>query len=206
MICTTRLSCEFCGKIFNITPQLRHRGDWRFRRSGLFGASDHQEGGIPVLLTLQQLEANLHEHPLSYTTALKIDGAGVDCESDFVVLHSRHDGAVEVVLSECKTSDEISHRDVENLSAVAAKLRALALKVFLVFSKTGTFSQEEIDRCKTVKLGPFGGAILLSGRELEPYSTYERASKEFVVDTHGMSFDDMVQATRDIYFNPRARN
>jgi hypothetical protein len=51
--------CEYCGKDFNITSQLRDR-DWAFRRSGLFGRNDHQGGGIPVALTLQQLQTALH--------------------------------------------------------------------------------------------------------------------------------------------------
>ncbi len=43
--------CEYCGKEFNVTPQLRDR-DWAYRRSGLFGRDDHQGGGITVALTL----------------------------------------------------------------------------------------------------------------------------------------------------------
>jgi hypothetical protein len=203
--CITKLPCDYCGKVFNITPQLQHRGDWRFRRSGLFGATNHQEGSIPVLLTLQQIETSIHEHPLSYTTALKLDGLGVDCETDFVVIHSGYDGTVEVVLSECKTGDEISQVDVDNLSAVADKLEAVGLKVFLLFSKTKHFSQEEIERCKNARPRALGGTILLSARELEPYFMYERASKEFHVQTYGVSFDAMAQASRDIYFQPRPR-
>jgi len=172
--CVTKLPCDYCGKLFNITPQLQHRGDWRFRRSGLFGATDHQEGSIPVLLTLQQIEANIHEHPLSYMTALKLDGLGVDCETDFVVIHSRYHGTVEIVLSECKTGDEISQQDIDNLSAVAGKLDTIGLKVFLLLSKTAAFSQEEIDRCKRIRERATGGTILLSAREPEPYFMYEQ--------------------------------
>jgi hypothetical protein len=203
--CITRLPCEYCGKVFNITPQLKHRGDWRFRRSGLFGASNHQEGSIPVVLTLQQIEANIHDYPLSYTTSLKLDSIGVDCETDFVVIHSGYDGTVEIVVSECKTSDEISQRDIDNLSAVADRLSALDLKVFLLFSKTSAFTEEEIDRCKAIRPRVSGGTILLSVRELEPYSIYERASKEFHVEAHGGSFEDMMEATRLIYLEPRGR-
>lgn len=53
--------CEYCGRDFNITGQLKDR-DWAFRRSGLFGRDDHQGGGIPVVLTLQQLQTALHSH------------------------------------------------------------------------------------------------------------------------------------------------
>ena len=50
----TEVACEYCGKKFDITPQLRDR-DWAYRRSGLFGRADHQEGSVPVVVTLQQL-------------------------------------------------------------------------------------------------------------------------------------------------------
>jgi len=70
--CITKLPCDYCGKVFNITPQLQHRGDWRFRRSGLFGATNHQEGSIPVLLTLQQIETSIHEHPFVVHDSVKV--------------------------------------------------------------------------------------------------------------------------------------
>ena len=38
----TEIRCGLCGRIFNITGQLRDR-DWAYRRSGLFGREDHQE-------------------------------------------------------------------------------------------------------------------------------------------------------------------
>ena len=42
----THVSCSYCDHRFNITPMLRDRGDWRFKRSGLF-RMDHQ-GSVPV--------------------------------------------------------------------------------------------------------------------------------------------------------------
>lgn len=64
----TDASCDYCGHRFNITPFLKNRGDWVFRRSHLFGRDDHQEGAIPVVLTLQQLATAFHN--LLYTTSL----------------------------------------------------------------------------------------------------------------------------------------
>jgi hypothetical protein len=71
--------CEYCGKDFNITSQLKDR-DWAFRRSGLFGRDDHQGGGIPVALTLQQLQTALHMHVLAYTTGTELEPAGANIE------------------------------------------------------------------------------------------------------------------------------
>src|SRR5260370_32448640 len=80
--------CEYCGKDFEITSQLRDR-DWAFRRSGLFGRDDHQSGGIPVALTLQQLETQLGTHVVAYATGTELEPAGANmqkCETDFVLL------------------------------------------------------------------------------------------------------------------------
>src|SRR5208337_1889735 len=68
----SRLECEYCGHGFNAAPQLRDKA-WAFRRSGLLGNDDHQEGAIPVLLTLQQL---MLVHSMShgvFTTAMKLN-------------------------------------------------------------------------------------------------------------------------------------
>ena len=36
-------NCEFCGGQNQTSPQLKHRGDWKFRKSGLFSKHNHQE-------------------------------------------------------------------------------------------------------------------------------------------------------------------
>ena len=54
---STEVTCEMCGGRFNVLRQLKNRGDWRYRRSGIFGSDNHQEGSIPVALTLHQLQA-----------------------------------------------------------------------------------------------------------------------------------------------------
>ena len=81
----TTTTCEYCGSDVTITPQLKDR-DWAYRRSGVFGRDDHQEGGIPVAVTLQQLETTFHHEIIAYSTALEIssaDGKINDCETDF---------------------------------------------------------------------------------------------------------------------------
>src|SRR3989338_5678795 len=44
--------CEYCGGQNQTSTHLKTRGDWKFRKSGLFAKDNHQEGAIPVLLTL----------------------------------------------------------------------------------------------------------------------------------------------------------
>lgn len=50
------ISCEYCGQRFNVATQL-HEGQWAYRRSGLFGRDDHQQGAIPVSLTAGAVDA-----------------------------------------------------------------------------------------------------------------------------------------------------
>jgi len=75
-----------------------------------------------------------------------------------------------------------------------------------VFSKSGKeFTPEEIQRCRAADSTSRRRSILLSRRELEPYFIYERAEKEFSMIGHAASFEGMVDATRDIYFEPRPK-
>lgn len=86
----SEVSCEYCGHAFNATPLLKDR-DWRFRRSGLFGRDNNQEGAIPVILTLQQLDT-FYTGEILFATAMKLksNNANVlNCETDFVAIVRR---------------------------------------------------------------------------------------------------------------------
>jgi hypothetical protein len=206
--CETMIACDYCGTTFDMTLQLRDRGDWRYRRSGLFGREDHQQGAITVVLSLQQLETSLHEYPLTYSTGLNLQdtrGRLGKCEVDFLIITENRDG-VQVGLSECKTNQEITAVDVSNLSQVADALGELDVQPFLIFCKTGTFSETEIGLLKEKAAAKPNRFILLSGRELEPYGVYERAREQFAVDTFGGSLQAMADATRNIFFDPKLRS
>ncbi len=204
----TLLACEYCGREFNIAPQLKGQ-NWVYRPSGLFGRDDHQEGGVPVALTLQQLGTVLHGQFICWSPALNFESitAPIEtCETDFVVLNQTHNGRVELVIGECKANQEITEEDVRKLSKVADALPEDRFDVFIVFAKAGKgFTPEEIQRCRAADSKTRQRTILLSARELEPYFAYERAEKEFSIHGHAASLDGMVKATSDIYFEPRPK-
>ena len=202
--------CGDCGRDFNITSQLRDR-DWAFRRSGVFGRDDHQAGGIPVALTLQQLQTALRTRVLAYTTGTELEPASANiqkCETDFVLLaESLPERTLQVVIGECKARGEITDDDVQKLALVADALTEnRSCEAFIVFSKTDQFTPDEVERCKAAKGEYEQRVILLSSRELEPYRMYERAEKEFFIPRSAISLTDMVQATRNIYFEPRPKS
>ena len=127
------------------------------------------------------------------------------CETDFVLLCQDWKGRLKLVMGECKANSEIDADDVRNLSKVADAFPTDRFDVFLVFSKTSNFKQEEIDCCRAANSINRARTILLSDRELEPYRVYERAVKEFSINDIAVSLEDMVEATRGIYFEPRPK-
>lgn len=204
--------CEYCGKAFNVTRQLRDR-DWRYRRSGLFGKDNHQEGAIPVVLTLQQLETNVHSILGSrlFETSFKLSSAGAKIspsETDLVALMQDIHGDVQLLIGECKSgglTNEITEDDVKNLVAVAKSFPPERITVYLLFSKTASFSADEITRCMTAQDPSRPRVILLTDRELEPYHVYERTQKEFDIRGTAISLKDLAEATPRIFFQPKTK-
>ena len=201
---STEITCAFCGHKFNITPHLNHRGDWRFRRSGLFGRNDNQEGAIPVMLTLQQLDTTFGTQEMFYTTAmdLKPDSAEITkCETDFVVVVPKHrDGRIQIAIGECKTRKSITEDDITKLKAVAAAFPSERFDVFVILAKLADFTSDEITYAASLNDEFHRRAILLTARELEPYHLYDRTSEEFDIDRIAVSFEDMVNITHQVYF------
>lgn len=207
----TEVSCEYCGNRFNVTPYLHIKYVWKYRRSGLFGRDDHQEGAIPVVLTLLQLHTTFHPNKMLYTNAMDIKPKSVNpikfkndkCETDFVVIVPRSDdGKISVAIGECKTRKDISDDDVYNLKIVADAFPRERFNVFVIFSKLMSFSQEELKRIRQLNNEYHLRVILFTNRELEPYLLYERTAQEFKINRHAVSFEDMAKITEQVFLQP----
>jgi len=199
-------SCEYCGHKFNITPYLKDR-DWAFRRSGLFGKNDHQEGAIPVMLTLQQLHTVCHSQEMLFTTAISLkrtSAAIQNCETDFVVvIQNPRDGKIDIAIGECKTKDLISDDDVNNLKAVADSFPSKQYNAYIIFSKLDSFSPEELTRVRQLNNEHRRRVILFTARELEPNRLYEQTAKEFTITPYAVSLEDMAKITEQVFLVKR---
>jgi hypothetical protein len=174
----TTAQCEYCGKTFGITPQLKDR-DWAYRRSGLFGRNDNQQGGIPVAVTLQQLDTALSmSSRMLYTTCLELKPEATTpiekCETDLVIFANGHSHnsphQPQLVIGECKAvGGTITHEDAEHLAKVADVLPSRRINVFILFAKMGTFSEQEIEACAIAQHMWHERVIMLGKDELEPY-------------------------------------
>lgn len=204
----TKVTCEYCGTEFNVTPQLRDR-DWAYRRSGLFGREDHQQGSIPVALTLQQLDTIFHWKGI-FETGMNLGPASAKvepCETDFVVISEEpYEQKVALAIGECKTRGEIEAEDVRKLSSIADALSTTKrVEPYIIFAKTASFTPEEVTRCRAAQPRFGRRVILLSDRELEPYFVYELAEQEFDIPPSSSSLHDLALATENIYFTPRRK-
>jgi hypothetical protein len=203
----TLTECEYCGEEFNIAMQLRDR-DWRYRRSGLFGRDDHQHGAVPVVLALQQLDANLRYQGSVFSTGMELERDGappLKCETDLVWLGQEHSGRVHLAVGECKTQGEITSDDVQNLVAVIEALPRRRVSGFLVFAKTSDFTESEIERCRQGSTKHERRVVLLGPRELEPFYAYEESARTHNVDKFSGSLTVMAENTHRLYFDPQRK-
>lgn len=189
-----------------MTQQLRDR-DWRYRRSGIFGREDEQLGGIPVALTLQQLSTSLHDQLIMYSTGTKFSPAGANiepCEADFVAVISGAPGIsespVQILFGESKTSTPIDEQDIRKLGKLATAIPKDLAQSFILFSKTETFSAEELRLAKTLNNKYERRVILWSRDELEPYFLYERAADRLKEDRSASTLTDMANVTHRLWF------
>jgi hypothetical protein len=194
--------CELCSHKFNILTQLKDR-DWFYRRSGIFGLDDNQAGGIPVVLTLNQLLSNFHSDTFLYVTAMNIefDGTNKKCETDFIIISWNRDGKVSIVVSECKTRNPIEAQDVENLKIVADKLVNKHIEAYILFSKLADFSDAEVELCMQAQEQYRDRVIMLTERELESSFLYEEAMKSFQIENCGTNWESMARNTKVIFHN-----
>lgn len=206
----TDVVCEYCGHRFNVAPYLRDKDVWRYRRSGLFGRSDNQEGAIPVILTIQQLHTTFHSRGMLYAPAMLLESGTTvisKCETDFVAIAQRPiDGKIDVAIGECKTRKQISDDDVNNLKAIADAFPNDRFNVYVIFSKLGSFTTDELARARQLNNQYQRRVILFTARELEPYHLYERTAQEYKIAPYAVSFEDMANITDQIFFQPGVGN
>ena len=205
----TEATCEYCGHKFNVAPYLRDKNVWRYRRSGLFGRANNQEGAIPVILTIQQLHTIFHSQEMLYAPAmsLKSKSTANPCETDFVVLAQRPlDGKIDIAIGECKTRKQISDANVNNLQAIADAFPSERFNVYIIFSKLDSFSSEELARVRRLNNEYRRRVILFTARELEPYPLYERTAKEFNIARYAISFEEMADITAQVFLQPSTGN
>ena len=189
--------CEYCGGRNLTALHLRDRGDWRFRKSGLFAKDNNQEGAIPVVLTLLVFLRILDMSEFVCTTALKLNPPS--CETDFCVLNYRWISGIEIAIGECKSGGgQIDQQDVNNLKKVREKLTSAGLECYVTFAKTADgFTPNEVSLLTEVADQDIP-MILLTNREMEPYDPYWEDESD-VPEKYARSLGEMARNSMKRY-------
>jgi hypothetical protein len=93
---------------------------------------------------------------------------------------------------------------IEEILKYQKKTERRICRAFIVFAKTGEFSNDEIELCRTAQKNP-PRVILLSRRELEPTFVYKRAAKQFDIKEVTISLAGLARNTVVIFFDPKPR-
>lgn len=202
-----RNTCSLCGSEYDATRQLLGER-WAYRRSGVMGLEKNNQGAVPVVLTLQQLDTNLKSgwgnHMYSPSLNLTPKDGSPPLEVDFVWMTSRQsERRTVVILGECKdrSEDALDEKDIHNLRRAADALPRDRFETYVLLAKLAPFSPAEIALAKTLN-GPYWPrVIMLTDRELEPYHFFERTKKEFKIREYASSPSDLAQTTSQLYFS-----
>jgi hypothetical protein len=187
--------CEYCGHRNQTSLQVRNRGDWRFRKSGLLARDNRQEGAIPVLLGLLVLKRIFDHGDFLYAMSHNIKGPTWKCEADFIAAHSDRREGIEWIFGEAKSEGGcIDVNDIENASRLVNAVREQGMTGHAAFIKTAnSFQESELNLFR--QLSDAGiPPVLFTNRELEPYQPYwEAGTPDKVPHQHPMSFSDLAR-------------
>ncbi len=199
--------CEYCGYSNLLITDLKDRGDWKFRKSGLLGKENNQEGSIPVILTLLQLyrclQTEFGKHNMIYETALSVTQP-IACEVDFCIVNTRYQNDFEVGFGECKDEGgTIDKKDIENLIKVYEKFKEKQYKPYIIISKAADrFKEEELALFKEVHKRDIR-LVLFTNAELEPYFVYEAHFQNTIPkNKYPSSLQDLHSNTIELFLQP----
>ena len=202
--------CGFCGAEHYLPLYIRKnlRNDlryWIIRKSGLFAKENNQEGSIPVILTLMQLNRLIeHGFDAKWITSLRLKDEKNSCEIDFAMLNLGQqfdEQELQIAIGECKENIEINDEDINNLLYIKEKLENSGLDCYLVFSKAAdSFLPTEIERFRKLVTKRRIIPILFTNTELEPYEPYFFHPKEKTLPhKYAHNFTEIAENSRHIY-------
>lgn len=202
--------CDLCGGEYSVNGKLADLNEWHYRRSGVFGIEKNAQGAVPVILTLQQLDANFDSgfYKSIYSPSLNLtpkpSTTGVKCETDFVwVIPKAYPDKTVIVIAECKDLGPITNEDITNLKGVIDSLPPKRFETYVILSQISPFTDKEIKIAQQLNDEYSYRAILLSADELEPYYIRSGKKNETYENLEWSSPKEMALSTALIYFSSK---
>ncbi|MDP3697365.1 MAG: hypothetical protein Q8R55_05095 [Candidatus Taylorbacteria bacterium] len=166
-------TCEYCEhKQYMpsfIASEFKDRSCWKFKKRGLFGKENNQEGALPVILTMLVFKHVFSSGTSLYSTSMRCEGCDKKPEIDFAILqYGFRNNKIELAFGECKSDGgEITADDIDKLKSVKEKFEPKGIKCHFVFAKTAEeFSDNEINLFKKL-WSEDHSLILFLNKELE---------------------------------------
>lgn len=204
------LRCSFCN-IENHMPsqvlssfQSKSNKNIRFVRTGLFKKDNHQEGALPVILSLLTLSRVFDSHRFPYTTSLHLK-SNFNCEIDFCVLQYKGNRGIQIGIAECKSDGQkITSQDVSNLKRVQDELIKHGLDCYIIFSKTTDEYSDDEKRLFKDLHNEKRKFIVLSNPELEPYHPFwERKDEDDLPEKYPHGMGDLYRNSIFLYVDTK---
>lgn len=200
-----KITCVLCGNTFEAARQLV-KEKWAYRRSGLLGLERNIQGAVPVILTLQQLDANFGPNEGIYSPSLDLVSAtdSTASEIDFAWLSYGQPWEKDsLFIGECKdeSNESIDEKDIHNLRKIIDSIPRNYLDSYIVLVKLTAFSDKEIAMARSLNKDEQSRVIMLTQRELEPQGIFERTKELFSdIDEYTITPAALANTTKRIYF------
>ena len=198
------LACPKCLDAFPAVGNLDAGGKdpWYYRTAGPFSIPNYADGAYSVLLTLNffsPLRLVSHDFQITSVMSFKAESPdGKTVEADFAAFwkSGTHGSKVELLLGECKTYGKFEDKDFKRMRYLSKTFP----NPVLVFS-TLRESLEDGERKKIARLAETGPVMVLTAKELCPYSGAEvlKGSPDNRSLDYGSSLTDICRITRISY-------
>lgn len=212
--------CLRCLKYYDF-PQgnlKRANKNWRYRVIGPFAVPDYAQGAYTSLLTIRFFSSmGSHDAPISFSTALDLEGEYLKAEIDFAIWMPEErkfdvNGEPRLIIGEAKSFGENAIKD-DDLTKLKESATALPGSTIVISVLKEEFSDAEKERLRDfvewarepINYGPRHWVILLTGTELFSHhleQTWKELGEPFTdqADYHNIhSLEPLSNATQSIY-------
>ncbi len=196
--------CDYCKYEEDLALRIAtdfqgDRPEWVLAKSGLFAKDNHQEGAIPVILTLLKMLRILDMRNFMYATSMDLSFGGTKCETDLVVVSRGLRNEVELGIGECKDEQGvISEEKVAKLRLAWKQFEESKVTCHLMFAKAANaFTRDELRLFHSLASDGIP-VVLLTSLELE--SDYlSGATGAMLPRRHAASLSDMAHNSASLY-------
>lgn len=197
----TNIICEFCGQDFHVATIFKDLS-WSYRTSGVLGWNDPESNGIPLVVTMQQMDLTMAMRWHKSFPGLTLEHKNLDdpFELDLLFMTQDLNDKLQIVLGLCRALKDFSQIEITNLQKLSQILMSEDYEVFQMFTKLSDFNEAELDAIRSTNL-PDAKLILLSAQELEPLNVFDRTAEN---NPMVLDLEELARRSSELHFKIQA--